>query len=81
MRIVHLADLHLGKRLGEVPLAEDQEHILRQILGVMRDEEAECLIISGDIYDRGVPPQEAVTMFGSFLADARSVAGSIFIIS
>ncbi|MBQ3273752.1 MAG: exonuclease SbcCD subunit D [Christensenellaceae bacterium] len=81
MRIVHLADLHLGKRLGEVPLAEDQEHILRQILGVMRDEEAECLIISGDIYDRGVPPQEAVTMFGSFLAEARSVAGSIFIIS
>ena len=81
MRIVHLADLHLGKRLGEVPLIKDQEHILDQILGIMRDEKAECLIISGDIYDRGVPPQEAVTMFSDFLADARDIAGHIFLIS
>ena len=81
MKIVHLADLHLGKRLGEVSLKEDQEYILKQILGIMREENAECLIISGDIYDRGVPPQEAVTMFGSFLAEARKIADSIFIIS
>ncbi len=81
MKIIHLADLHLGKRLGEVSLKEDQEYILKQILGIMKDENAECLIISGDIYDRGVPPQEAVTMFGSFLAEARKIADSIFIIS
>ena len=81
MRIAHIADLHLGIKIGEISLLEDQRFILEKIINGIRDEKADVLVISGDIYDRGVPPQEAVQLFSSFLSDAKKVTDSIIIIS
>jgi DNA repair protein SbcD/Mre11 len=68
VRFVHTSDWHLGKRLHEASLLEDQAHALEQIVAVCRDERAEALIVAGDLYDRAVPPVEAVTLLSDFVA-------------
>ena len=67
MRLLHLADLHLGKKLNEAPLLEDQRFILGQILAVLDREQAEAVLIAGDVYDKPVPPAEAVSLLDDFL--------------
>ena len=58
MKIVHLSDLHLGKKLKDFSLHEDQEFILRKILSVIDNETPDCIIIAGDIYDKSIPSSE-----------------------
>lgn len=67
MRLIHLSDLHIGKRVNEVSMIEDQAYILLQILGILDEEKADALLISGDVYDKSVPSAEAVTLFDDFL--------------
>ena len=67
MKFLHLADLHLGKILQEQSLIEDQEYMLKQIIGTIERENIETVLISGDVYDRSVPPAEAVNLLDSFL--------------
>ena len=67
MKFLHLADLHLGKILQEQSLIEDQEYMLNQIIGIIKRENIEAVLISGDVYDRSVPPAEAVNLLDSFL--------------
>lgn len=67
MKILHLADLHLGKILQEQSLIEDQEYILKEIINIIKEKEIKALLISGDIYDRSVPPTEAVNLLDNFL--------------
>jgi DNA repair protein SbcD/Mre11 len=67
VRIVHTGDWHLGKRLCEVSLLDDQAHALDQVFAVCRDERADALVIAGDLYDRAVPPVEAVELLSDFL--------------
>ena len=67
MKLIHLSDLHLGKRLNEFNLLEDQEYILKKILGIIDDEKPEAVIIAGDIYDKAIPSAEAVRLFDDFL--------------
>lgn len=67
MKLLHLSDLHLGKILQEQSLLEDQEYMLKQIVEKIKQEEIETILISGDIYDRGIPPTEAVNLLDSFL--------------
>ena len=60
MKLIHLSDLHLGKRLEERSLLEEQEYILfRQILPILDAERPDALLIAGDVYDKSVPPAEA----------------------
>lgn len=66
MKLIHLSDLHLGKRVYEYSMTEDQEYILRQIIGIIDSEKPDGVIIAGDIYDKSVPPAEAVTLFDNF---------------
>lgn len=68
MRLVHLADLHLGKCVLEAPLLEDQRYILKQIVRIVSDYSADAVLIAGDIYDRSVPPADAVELFDDFLS-------------
>lgn len=68
MKLIHLSDLHLGKRVYEYSMTEDQEYILRQIIGIIDSEKPDGVMIAGDIYDKSVPPAEAVTLFDSFLS-------------
>lgn len=67
MKLFHLSDLHLGKRLNEHSLMEDQRYILAQITAAIDAEKPDALIIAGDIYDKAIPPVEAVTLFDDFL--------------
>ena len=67
MKFIHLSDLHIGKRVNEVSLIEDQAYILHQILEQTDRIQPEAVLISGDVYDKSVPSAEAVTLFDDFL--------------
>lgn len=81
MKLIHLSDLHLGKRVNEVSMIEDQEHILRQILRIIRDEKADAVLLCGDIYDKSVPSAEAVTLFDEFLSRLAQLQVKVYAIS
>ncbi len=68
MIIMHLSDLHLGKRVNEYSMIEDQRYILLQILHYVDEEKPDALVIAGDIFDRSVPPEDAVTLWDDFLS-------------
>jgi exonuclease SbcD len=67
MRFLHTSDWHLGKTLCGTSLLEDQAHVLDQILLAIRDTRPEALVIAGDVYDRAIPPKEAVSLLDAFL--------------
>ena len=67
MHIMHLSDLHIGKRLNEFSLIEDQAHILAQILQIAGEQRPDVVLIAGDIYDKAIPSAEAVELFDDFL--------------
>lgn len=67
MKLIHLSDLHIGKRVNEFSMLEDQKYILIEILNIIDEVKPDGVIISGDIYDRQVPSTEAVTVFDDFL--------------
>lgn len=81
MKLIHLSDLHLGKRLNEYSLIEDQDYILRRILTVIDEEQPDGVIIAGDVYDKAVPPIEAVRLFDDFLVQLASRKLQVFVIS
>ena len=60
MKFIHLSDLHLGIRVNEFSMMEDQKYILDRIIGIIDREKPDGIIIAGDIYDKSVPPAEAV---------------------
>lgn len=67
MKFVHLSDLHLGKRVNGYSMIEDQKYILLKILNVIDEQKAEAVVIAGDVYDKPIPPTEAVLLFDDFL--------------
>ena len=67
MKILHLADLHLGKILQEQSLIEDQEYMLRKMINIIKEEKVKIVLISGDIYDRSIAQVEAVNLLDDFL--------------
>ena len=67
MKLIHLSDLHLGKRVNEYSMIEDQQYILTKIINIIDEEKPEAVILAGDIYDKPVPPAEAVELFDDFL--------------
>ena len=70
MKLIHLSDLHIGKRVGEISMIDDQEYILTQILRIIDEEHTDAVAIAGDVYDKSVPSAEAVTLFDDFLCEA-----------
>lgn len=62
MKFIHTGDWHIGKILNQVYMTEDQEYILNELINIVQDEKAEALVIAGDIYDRAVPPVEAIEL-------------------
>ena len=69
MKFFHLSDLHLGRRMYEFSLIDDQKYILKEILRRTDEERPDAVLIAGDIYDRAVPSAEAVELFDSFLTE------------
>ena len=68
MKLMHLADLHIGKRVHGFSMLKDQQYILEQILNLVDVQRPDCVLMAGDIYDKPVPSAEAVTVFDDFLA-------------
>ena len=81
MKFVHLSDLHLGKRVNEFSMLEDQRHILLRVLQVIGQERPDAVVIAGDVYDKAIPPAEAVTMFDEFLVRLAGMKLQVFVIS
>lgn len=81
MKFAHLSDLHLGKYLNQYSLMEDQEYILKQIIQRIREQDVDVVLVSGDIYDRAVPPGEAVALFDDFLSELAEDQRKVCIIS
>ena len=67
MKLIHLSDLHLGKRVNEFSMLEDQQYILRAILEIVDAEKPDAVLIAGDVYDKSVPSAEAMGLLDSFL--------------
>lgn len=81
MKLIHLSDLHLGKRVNEFSMIEDQQHILAQILDIIDTEQPQAVLIAGDVYDKPVPSAEAVQLFDRFLSNLAERRVQVFIIS
>ena len=81
MKLIHLSDLHLGKRVNGFSMLEDQDYILRQILGVIDREAPDAVLIAGDVYDRAAPPAEAVRLCDDFLVQLAERALRVVVIS
>ncbi len=81
MKFLHLADLHLGKRVNGFSMLEDQAHILRQILAILDDEQPDGVLIAGDVYDKSVPSVEAVELLDDFLTELRARGVPVLLIS
>lgn len=70
MKVLHVSDLHIGKRVNGMSMLDDQRYILRQILDIAEKRQVSVLLIAGDVYDKASPSAEAVTVFDAFLTDA-----------
>ncbi len=81
MKLFHLSDLHLGKRLNEFSMTEDQNYILKEILTIIGREKPDGVIIAGDVYDRSVPSEEAMKLWDGFLISLAEKNVPVFAIS
>ncbi len=81
MKLIHLSDLHLGKRVNEFSMIEDQEYILKKIIQIIDDESPDAVILAGDIYDKSIPSAEAVQLFDEFLVQLAKRKLEVFVIS
>ena len=81
VRLIHLSDLHLGKRVNEFSMIEDQKYILNEILRIIDEAGADGVIMAGDIYDKSVAPVEAVVVLDDFLKALADRKLPVFIIS
>lgn len=81
MKLFHLSDLHIGKRVNEFSMIEDQKYILKRILELAEEEKPDGIILAGDIYDKQIPSAEAVQVFDEFITRLAGRAISVFIIS
>lgn len=81
MKLIHLSDLHIGKRVNEFSMAEDQTYILNEILNIIKNQQPDGVLMAGDIYDKSIPSLEAVEIFDRFLVSLSRKKLPVFIIS
>ncbi len=81
MKLLHISDLHIGKRVNEFSMIEDQKYILRQILTIADQQQADGVMIAGDIYDKPVPSAEAVQVFDWFLTELADRGKKVYAVS
>ena len=81
MKILHMADLHIGKRVNDFSMLEDQGFILQKILTVVEKEMPDAILIAGDVYDKAVPSAEAVSLLDDFLVKLSRIVKNIFLVS
>ena len=81
MKFIHISDLHLGKRVNEFSMLEDQEYILTKIIYIIDEQKPDSVVIAGDVYEKSVPSAEAVELFDDFLERLSKRNFKVFIIS
>lgn len=81
MRILLSGDWHLGKIINQTSMLEEQAHALQQLQTIIAQEQVECLMVSGDIYDRAIPPKEAIELFDSFVSQCVAQGVQILLIA
>ena len=81
MKFAHIADLHIGKRVHDFSMLEDQRYILNQMLGIFKDQKVEGVLIAGDVYDKTVPSAEAVQLFDEFITRLAKEKIPVYMIS
>ena len=81
MKFLHLSDLHIGKRVNEYSMLEDQKYILTKIINIIDEHHPDAVIIAGDVYDKSVPSAEAVELFDDFLVRLAQRKLAVFVIS
>ena len=81
MKLMHLSDLNLGKRVNGFSMLDDQRYILKQITDVVDAEQPDGVLIAGDVYDKPVPPAEAVQLLDDFIWQLASRGRQVFLIS
>ncbi len=83
MKLIHLSDLHLGKHLGNnsKSLTDDQKDILEKIIEIIKSEQPDGIMIAGDVYDKSIPSEEAIRLFGDFIKKLAGMKIQVYIIS
>ena len=81
MRLAHISDLHLGKRVHNYPMIEEQKYILKQMLDIFEREKVDGIMIAGDIYDKAIPSEEAVALFDDFMTQMVERKWQVYVIS
>ena len=81
MRFLHLSDLHLGKRVCEFSMLDDQRYILEQVLSLLDARPVDGVLLAGDLYDKPVPPAEAVRLLDWFLTELAARGLPVFAVS
>lgn len=81
MKFIHISDLHIGKRVNEFSMVEDQKYILNEILDVIQREQPDGILMAGDLYDKPVPPAEAVSLLDKFFTRLADLEISVFAVS
>lgn len=81
MNLLHIADLHLGKRLHGFSLLEDQKHALNQIISLAQANKADAVLISGDVFDKAIPSETAIALLDEFLTELIKTSTSVFLIA
>lgn len=81
MKFIHLSDLHIGKKLNEISLLDDQKYILQQITEIAKAQQPDGILLAGDIYDKTIPSVEAVQLLDNFLTALAALQIPVFIIS
>ena len=81
MKFMHLGDLHIGKRVNDFLMLNDQEYVLEQIIDIISKEKIDGVLIAGDVYDKQVPSLEAIKLFDDFLTRIANMDVKVFIIS
>lgn len=81
MKLLHTSDLHLGKKIKNIPLLEDQEEALSSILSIAKTNNIDAMILAGDIFDKGVPSVNALNLFQTFLENCKKSDIAVYIIA
>ena len=81
MKLLHLSDLHLGKRVNEFSMIEDQKYILKEILTIVNEEKPDGVLIAGDVYEKSVPSEDAMKLWDEFLISLAGKKVPVFAIS
>lgn len=81
MKFVHISDLHIGKKLSEFPIVEDQRYILGRIVDIVKDERPDGVLIAGDVYDSSAPSAESISIMDDFITQLSDTGTSVFMIA